>query len=772
MTYMKRITSLVLLLSVAFMGYSSKPDEGMWLPLYLKNLNEADMKKLGLQMGVDQIYNIENASIKDAIVRLNNGSCTAELVSSQGLVFTNHHCAYGHIWDAIGKELIDKESYKKNGFWSQSKDAEIGGLGMSAGLLNYIENITDKIYPKLEKISNEQQRQIRKAAIADSLEALIEGDNDFIDAQVKEMFDGNQFYMYVYKVYKDVRLVASPPESIGKFGGDTDNWMWPRHTGDFAVLRIYANGDNEPAEYDEGNRPFNPKHFLPVSIADKKPGDFSMIMGFPGTTERYLTSYDLTTKLDHTLPARVETRDVVLNIMEKYMNQDDKLDTRMKSTRAQIANYWKLWSGQMQMARLYDLTSAQEKEDKALMEWIQGNNLRINRFGEVMGGLQAYNDQMREVTPYIAAYQEGLFGRALSSTITGIRFQDLAGVMVMLDTLEEGDQPSVADVEQRKADLQNYLKNRIESYFDMSTVANSNWGTANPHEQELITELLLMMYEKHPKEFHPAFLKRVYEPEGDDKQQIVAYVQELFEESFVFDKKKALKYIEKPKSRKILKDPFIQFASEMRREYITLIGKARAAQGDISKYRRLYMEALMKMKKNKTFYPDANSSMRLTYGTIKAYDPRDAVSYDYVTSHHGVLEKNNPNDPEFRNADKTLNKFKNQDFGDYGDDTLVLCFLTNHDITGGNSGSPVIDGKGNLIGIAFDGNWEAATSDFLVMPQYNRTISVDIRYVLWTIDEFGNCDRLIQEMKIVKGEPADAPATEKADAEATPAPER
>lgn len=756
---MKKMLALCFAVAIAANGFSSHPDEGMWLPLYLKNMNEADMKRLGLVLEAGQIYNVEQSSVKDAIVRLNGGSCTAEIVSGQGLVFTNHHCAYGKIWDAIGKKFIDKKDYQENGFWSQSFKEEIGDLGMSAGLLNYIENITDKIYPKLEKIKDEGKRLERGRAIADSLEKIIEGENEFLDAQVKEMFSGNQYYMYVYKVYRDVRLVASPPETIGKYGGDTDNWMWPRHTGDFAVLRIYADENNEPSNYDANNKPFTPKHFLPVSLKDKKPGDFSMIMGFPGSTERYLTSYDLETKLNATLPSRVETRDVVLDVMEKYMRQDNDLDTRLKSRRAQIANYWKLWSGQIQMAQLYDLTSEQEKEDKALIAWINASNPRINRFGSVMSGIENYNKNLMEVDPYIGAYTEGFF--QVSGAVSAMFMGDLSKMPASIKAAKsEKNDVEVEGLTARQEQTQKRLTSRIESYFDMSTVTNKNWENANPHEKELFTELCIMMYRKHDKGHHPAFLKDMYAGSGDDETEIREYLATIMDKSVVFNKDKALKAISKPKA-KLAADPFVKLCSDIRSEYFKLAMARQTAGKDMSKYRRLYFEALMKMKSDQTFYPDANSSMRLTYGTVIPYEPRDAVAYTYKTTQQGVLEKNNPNDPEFVNSPKVLDKFRKKEFGRYGKDgDLTLCFLTNHDITGGNSGSPVIDGNGHLIGIAFDGNWEAATSDFLVMPNYNRTISVDIRYVLWTIDELANCDRLIKEMKVI--EPAKATEEAKA----------
>ncbi|MCB0737576.1 MAG: S46 family peptidase, partial [Bacteroidetes bacterium] len=431
---MKKLFILPLALLISFFSTANNPDEGMWIPLHLKNMNEADMKKLGLELGADDLYNVAKSSLKDAIVRLNNGGCTAEIVSGEGLVFTNHHCAYGAIWDAIDKSLINKESYKKNGFWSMSQNEEIGGLQLNAGILMSIEKVTNKVYPELEKTDSEEARSAKLRELAAELEKEAEGDNQFIDAQLKEMFAGNEYYLYTYKVYQDVRLVGSPPESIGKFGGDTDNWMWPRHTGDFAILRIYADDKNEPAEYSENNKPYTPKHFLPVSIEDKKPGDFSMIMGYPGTTERYLTSYDLETKLNYTLPARVETRAVVLDVMGKYMAQDDKLDTRLKSKRARIANYWKLWSGQMQMARLYDLTSEQEKEDQELKAWIEDDNRRINRFGSVLAGIENHNKMVQEVDPYTASYTEGFFNS--ETFIAGVRAAIAANTQVQLKALE------------------------------------------------------------------------------------------------------------------------------------------------------------------------------------------------------------------------------------------------------------------------------------------------------------------------------------------------
>ena len=791
---------------------AAQPDEGMWLPLYLKNMNEADMKKLGLQLSADQIYNVEQSSLKDAIIRLNNGSCTAELVSGKGLLFTNHHCAYNDVWEAIGLKKINKEKYLEEGFWSQSMDQEIGDLGISAAILNYIENITDKIYPRLEKTTSEAQRGELYRHLADSIALSIENGNEFVDAQVKEMFDGNEYYVYVYKVYQDVRIVASPPESIGKFGGDTDNWMWPRHTGDFAILRIYADANNEPSNYNANNKPFKPKHFLPISLEHKKEGDFSMIMGFPGSTERYLTSHDLVTKLKYSLPSIVENRTIVLDVMKKYMDQDSELETRLKSFRASLANGWKLWQGQMKMAEQYNLVEKQEKEDEALEAWVNADPKRKERYGASIEGIKAYNIKMRTIASDMAYYTNGFL--MLNTVGQGFRWgmgamqikanndkldkkMDKAAKAALQDSINAANQVIIDD-----------LIKRSTSYFDVSGLTNQNYQSAHPHEFEILEKLSLHMYNSVYKQSHPEFLKSLYanaetkeiaklrkkllkkaskstgkniadvglnadveatiaEMYGDstarETKAIVASLKKMYASATSLNRTKAFPALEGKDYDQITNDEWASFCLQMINDYRVFPIIQQASSQDHSLYTRRYMEALMKWKKDKKFYPDANSTLRLTYGTVIPYQPRDGVDYEYLTTHKGVLEKNNPNDEEFRNSERLLEMFRNKDFGKYGhNDNLYLCFLTNHDITGGNSGSPVIDANGNLIGIAFDGNWEAATSDFLVMPNYNRTISVDIRYVLWVIEKFGNCSRLIDEMKVIEAaKPADNSTSKK-----------
>lgn len=717
---MKRFTIAIFALMLLVQP-SLKADEGMWLPLLIERLNYADMQKMGLELTPEEIYSVNHASLKDAIVQFDNG-CTGEIISSKGLILTNHHCGHGR----IQAHSTPEHDYLTDGFWALSLEEELPNEGLSVSFLIRMEEVTDKVLEGVNAKMTEAERQkiIRENIGIISKEAT--KDTDY-DASIKSFFDGNEYYMFIMEEYQDVRLVGAPPSSIGNFGGDTDNWMWPRHTGDFSMFRVYTAPDGSPAKYSKENIPMKPKHHLPVSIDGVKKGDFSMIMGYPGGTDRYMTSFGIQQNLDKMYPTRIKIRRKKLDIMEKYMEKDEQVRIQYASKRDHVANYWKNFIGMSK--GLKDLEIPQEKSalEQKLTDWINEDQTRKEKYGNAISDIESAYETLNAYVVHRYYFIEAIY---LGPEVFGFsrKFEGIADALA-------GDDP---DYEKIKS-FAKVIKPDVEKFFK---------DYYKPVDKDIMAAMFRMYANNVPEKLQPEKFKKLVKKYKADFNEMAS---EIYEESMFDDKDKVLAWIEDPDLKTLKNDPVYELKDAFFSNYFGIQAQLEPARMQKSKGRRLFMEALREMETDKKFYPDANFTMRLTYGKVAGYEPRDAVDYLYYTTLHGIMEKEDPENPEFIVPEKLKQLYERKDYGPYGHgDQMRVCFLTDHDITGGNSGSPVLDGKGRLIGLAFDGNWEAMSGDIAFEPDLQRTINVDIRYVLFVIDKLAGAQNLIDEMDIVK----------------------
>ncbi|MGB0525254.1 MAG: S46 family peptidase [Flammeovirgaceae bacterium] len=717
-----KILLLTACLLSSFFAHATPPDEGMWLPMFIKRLNYEDMQKKGLQLTPEEIYSINNSSLKDAIVRLGRGFCTAEVISDKGLILTNHHCAY----DVIQDNSTTENNYLRDGFWAKDLKSELPNPGLTASFLVRMEDVTEKV---LANVSDEMSDADRAGAIrqaAKELEGKASEDGKY-DVQVKSFFAGNEFYLFVYKTYRDVRLVGAPPEAVGKFGGDTDNWMWPRHTGDFSMLRIYAGPDNEPADYSENNVPLKPKHHLPISLKGVKEGDYAMVMGYPGSTDRYLSSYGVKMALEKSQPTTVKIRGERLDLLKEDMDESEEIRLKYASKYASVSNYWKYFIGQqagLKRLKVYDKKKALEDQ---FNKWVTADQSRKEKYGEATKLLEEGYAEMQE----LALSRVYLNEAALGSEILRFAFRFLS-----LDEALNASDPDQGKIKK----MAESLKKRAEGFYKEYNA---------PTDQKVTAALLELYYKGVPKNQHPDLFTTI---NSKYKGNFEKYAAVLFKKSIFADQSELNAFLADPSAKVLSKDPAMAAINSIFTNFRTNIApKMGPATQKIAKGNRLFIDGIRKMNANKKYYPNANSTMRLTYGTVLPYQAKDAVNYDYVTTSKGILEKEIPNDQEFHVPPKLHDLLVKKDFGQYAENgELITCFLTNNDITGGNSGSPVINAKGELIGVAFDGNWEAMSGDIAFEPELQRCINVDIRYVLFIIDKYANAKHLVDEMTLRK----------------------
>jgi hypothetical protein len=713
----KLISSLVLALVTIV---PSKADEGMWLPLLLKKLNEGDMQKAGLKLSADDIYNINKSSVKDAIVQL-GGFCTAEVISAEGLLLTNHHCAY----DAIQTHSSVKNDYLTDGFWAMTREQELPNEGLTASFLVRMEDVTARVLAGLTDEMSEQERASKIKKVIAEIKSEATKDTHY-NADVKSMLDGNEYYLFVYETFKDVRLVGAPPSSIGKFGGDTDNWMWPRHTGDFAMLRIYTGPDGKPAAYSKDNVPLKPRHFLPVSVKGVEQKDFAMIMGYPGSTDRYLTSFGVKQAIEKDQPARVKIREERLRLMKEDMDKSDEIRIKYSSKHAQVSNYWKYFMGQTAGLKRLNVYDKKKKIEEDFVTWASKNEERQKKYGSVISDFEKVYETSGKYILSQVYLQEAAFGSEI------ILFS-LRNMQLNM-TLAGGDKDAIAKAAEG-------MKAMAEDYF-------KDYNTST--DQKITAALLKMYYEDVPADQHPEIFNTIKTKYKGDFNK---YVAEMFAKSVFATKERYLKFLENPSSKLLAKDPaFVCMQSIVTNAQMNISAKAGATKDLDTKASRLFIAGLREMQPDRKFYPDANFTMRLTYGNVLDYYPRDAVYYNFYTTLEGIMEKEDPKNEEFVVPAKLKDLYNKKDYGMYADKDgkLRVCFITNNDITGGNSGSPVIDGEGNLIGCAFDGNWEAMSGDIAFEPELQRTIVVDSRYILFIVDKFAGAGHLVKEMKIIK----------------------
>ena len=717
---MKKFTATLLLAGMMLSQFTLRADEGMWLVSMLNRITMAEAQGLGLNLSAEEIYDINNASLKDAIVRLNGGSCTGEVISSQGLVLTNHHCAY----DAIQGFSSTENDYLTDGFFALAHDQEMHIDDFVISFLVRIDDVTARI---LENVTMEMSEDERNAAIREARKALMEEMNPEGDKelQLKSFYYDNEFYMFEYKTYRDIRLVAAPPESVGKYGGDTDNWMWPRHTGDFSMLRIYADENNEPADFSENNVPYQPKRHLRISMDGVSEGDFTMVMGYPGSTDRFLSSWGIDQALRLYNPSVVDVRDLKLKTMKSHMDADPAVRIQYAAKYAQTANYWKYYIGQSKGLKRLDVESKKQALEARFTDWVNADTDRQAEYGEALELIQSYyEDTDASVQGKVYALEAGLIGCDIS--LFSFRFYRMAAGLFSEDAEE------VAATQAAMTDLANgFFKE-----YDQAT------------DRDLFVNLMTKFRDDIDPAYHPSFFATVADKYKNDFNR---FADKMYAKSFLVDADRCAEFIANPSQKVMDKDLAIIVGQSAIQTYFA--GQANPAEDKFNRGYRLFVKGLREMDADQAIAPDANSTMRMTFGSVAPYKAADAVNYDFITTANGILEKKDNSNPEFIVPDALDDLIRSRDFGQYADESgeLVVCFIHGTDITGGNSGSPVLDANGDLIGCAFDGNWEAMSGDIAFETELQRTISVDIRYVTWILDKFAGAQNLIDEMDFVSG---------------------
>lgn len=713
-------------LILCFSLFKASADEGMWLPMLLGQQVYNDMVKHGLKLTKEQLYSINKPSIKDAVV-IFGGGCTGEIVSSQGLIFTNHHCGYGVI---AGSSTVD-HNYLKNGFYAYSKDQEIKS-DLTITFLERIEDVTPQVESALKDLDY-AERAKKTADIYKEITDKVADSANSIVGKVYSMFKGNQYIMYVYKIYKDIRLVGAPPESVGKFGGDTDNWEWPRHTGDYSIFRVYASKEGKPATYSPDNVPMKPKWFLPVSLKGYSDGDFAMIYGYPGSTNRYETSYGIKLKNEIDNPSLVHLRDVRLKFMHEQMIKDPAVKLKLAENYALVANYYKFYDGETKQLEKYHVYEAKKNEENKFAAWVKGKP----EFQNVL------TDYEKNYAAWIPDAKERVY---LFEGILGSPLARFASSLMALNRALVSPGKTQADVN-NALDAANTERKKFLQEEDQQS------------DRKIIAATAMMYYNDVEKNEQPIdFYQGIKDKFGSlsDETTFKSWANFVFDNTMILNSTKWTAFVAKPDAVTLQDDPAYAYASAFVQNYVLKYSKTYtdfiAKNNEIG---RLYMKGIMEMNPAavKKMYPDANFSMRVSYGNVKSYNPREAVHYDYQTTSKGILEKYIPGDYEFDLPADEIALLKKRDFGQYIDkkrNDLVIDFITTNDITGGNSGSPVMDGYGNLIGLAFDGNYEALSHKIQFDKDLNRTICVDIRYVLWCIDKIGHAKNIINELKLVR----------------------
>ena len=718
-TFKKGLLAAIAALTIC----SARADEGMWLLQLMKQQNSIDMmKKQGLKLEADDLYNPNGVSLKDA-VGIFGGGCTGEIISPEGLILTNHHCGYG----AIQQHSSVEHDYLTDGFWAMNRSEELPTPGLKFRFVHRIVDITDLVNAKIKagevtEIDALTSPFLSKLAKEELEKSDLKG-KPGIEVRALPFYAGNKFYMFYYKVYSDVRMVAAPPSSVGKFGGETDNWMWPRHTGDFSMFRIYADANGEPAEYSESNVPLKTPKFLPISIKGLNEGDYAMIMGFPGSTERYLTQSEVKQRMNAVNQAMIDMRGVRLEVLRKYMDASDKTRIQYASKFAGSSNYWKNSIGMNKAIIDNDVLSAKAEIEKKYAAFAQGKP----EYGGVVEKIDAIIEKSTPTLRQLYYTNEALRGAI-----------EFGSTYLIMDNIKKA-------LEEKNDSLLQASKKQLENAYD--GIHNKDYD----HEVDrAVAKAILPALAKalNANEL-PSFYQTI---NGEFKGDYDAYVDNIYDNSILSNRKNLDKFLAKPTVKAIEKDPATAY-SRSKNEKLQELGKQyMELESGMELLHKAYIRGLGEMKQPVPSYPDANFTMRLTYGNVKSYSPRDAVHYDYYTTTDGILEKENPEDREFVVPAKLKELIQKKDFGRYAmaDGTMPVCFLTTNDITGGNSGSPVINGEGQLIGTAFDGNWESLSGDINFNNDLQRCIALDIRYVLFILDKLGNCGHLINEMHIVE----------------------
>ncbi len=726
---MKRILILVTFLSITIQ--SSFAGEGMWLPLFLQSLNEAEMRSLGMKMSAEDIYSVNQGSLKDAIVHF-GGFCTAEVISGSGLLLTNHHCGYRQIQSHSSVE----NNLLKDGFWADGHQEELPNPGLFA---KFIQNIEDISGAALMGITEDMDPKDRQAAIDKNLEAIKAKYTlkDFEEISIKPFYNGNQYFLFKTVSFPDVRLVGTPPESIGKFGSDTDNWVWPRHTGDFSLFRIYAGPNNEPAEYSPENKPYTPKHFLPISMDGISEDDFTLVFGFPGRTNQYLPSNAVEQLVEKRNPAKISIRDRALKIIDKYMRADEAVKIQYASKFASVANYWKKWIGESQGLKSTGAVAKKKAYEKDFQNKINQNPAWQKSYGNILSSFDTEYGQIKDLAftnDFYSEYTRNVELVRVANFMRRLQKSHLAGD-------SEG-------YESFKGRVSNFLEGFYKNY------------RANIDE-EVFAALTEMYFTQVDRQYISPEAIAMFSSYGSDYSK---FASAILGKSFLTTKASTFSMMGKPAQEAVQgfsSDPLVKYIDAIARHHTENVGQPmNEIQERIDLLQRKYMKAQMEAFPKKKFYPDANSTMRVTYGQVKGYEPKDAVAYKSQTFLEGVIEKYVPGDYEFDVPKKLIDLYEKKDYGDYAQDGKIpVCFIGTNHTTGGNSGSPVIDAYGNLVGLNFDRAWEGTMSDINYDPSICRNIMVDTRFILFIVDKFAGASHLIDELKLVRPKTAPMPTS-------------
>ncbi|NOU46541.1 MAG: S46 family peptidase [Bacteroidales bacterium] len=699
--------------------------EGMWIPMLLNSLNEKEMQAMGMRISVDDIYSVNHSSLKDAIVLFGSG-CTAEIVSDQGLLFTNHHCGFG----VIQKQSSLEHDYLTNGFWAMNKSEELPNPGLTVTMLMEMEDVTDFALTGVADVMTEAQRKekitVNCKAIADKARQ-----RSGFDAEVRSFFQDNQYFLLYTQTFKDIRLVGAPPSVIGKFGGDTDNWMWPRHTGDFSMFRIYVGNDNKPADYDVANVPYKPAYHLPISLKGVEEGDFTFVMGYPARTSEYLPSDAMELITEKSNPHRIQLRQSRLDIFGKYAATDPKVRLQYASKDANVANGWKKMIGESKGIRRMNGIEIKQSEEIGFTQWALANKSETANY---TGLIPAFEKAYTQLEPLKIATD---FQAEAGMGIELISFASKFRLLV--------DESKKASADGKKMEeLIKSLKSQTTSFFK---------DYYQPIDREVATELISYYIQNQPVEFRPGFLNSI---NASSKNTINDYVNQLFDKSLFVNEmavNELLTDFTMKKVKRIVNDPAYQIVMSMKEFTDNNISKSlKILNGSIDSLQRVYMKAQMEMHHDKLFYPDANFSLRVAYGNVKGFYPADGVYYDYYTTIDGIIEKDNPEILDYQVDTKLKQLYINKDYGRFADKDgrLRVAFAATNQTTGGNSGSPVLNADGQMVGINFDRCWEGTMSDLMYDPNMCRNISVDVRYMLFIIDKYAGAGHLINEMTLIE----------------------
>lgn len=706
---------LLLSITLLFCMIYAKADEGMWLPYNLSNQSLYEMQQLGCKLSAEQIFSLNQPSLKDAIVQF-GGGCTGELISPEGLLLTNHHCGLSY----VQKHATVEHDYLTDGFWALNKDEELPNQGLTVSFLAMVEDVTEAV---LKDVVDEDTRE---DVINNNIKEIIKerkGDRN-VEIEIVPFYSGNQYILFEYDVYEDVRLVCCPPWGIGKYGADTDNWTWPRHKGDFNIFRVYTDKDGKPAKYSEDNVPMKSKHYLPINIKGVKQGDYAMILGYPGSTDRYSTSYTVKNIVDYEGPSIVNCRTAKLNEYRKHMDADPEVFIKYASKQASVSNYWKYYIGQVKQLKRNHVYERRFEQENAFREWVAADKARQAEYGAIWTDIEKKWAMMGEIQNAFVYLREAGWngGEAVSFSRRFKKVNDMIKVK--------------EDKEKISQNVENIRKASDAFFKDYDMALDKD-----------VTIALLNLFYNDIENYVPDMVATIGEKNNGD---FTAWVEEAFQKSIFTDKERMEKWFNKPK--RLDKDPIYALAMSFVNEYFDVYDIYERANITGNYGERLYMKGLMEMQTERNFYPDANFTMRLTYGTVEPYKGADAVNYNYFTTMDGVMAKYIPGNWEFDIPQDVLTLYENRDYGRYADENgqLIVNFITTNDITGGNSGSPVINGEGELIGLAFDGNWEAMSGDIMFEKNVQRTICMDARYLLWCIEKVGKATNIINELTVIE----------------------